>query len=104
MKLFDAFSTRETTRKQKPHPDPIFKALEQINEKNGTDIKPSQAIMIGDDSGDILCGKNAGSKTMGVLTGFTRDRKEFEKLGADIILDGAAEIPKHLDEILTLFK
>jgi len=102
--VFDAFSTRETTRRQKPHPDPIYKALEQINEKEPQPIQPSRAIMIGDDVGDILCGKAAGTKTIGVLSGLTQDKKEFEKHGADLILNDVLEIRDHLDEILEWFK
>lgn len=44
----------------KPHPESIYKALQQL------DAKPYEAIMIGDNSHDILAGKNAGTKTAGV--------------------------------------
>lgn len=101
---FDAFSTRETTRKQKPHPDPIYKALEQINSKESEPIQPSQSIMVGDDIGDILCGKAAGTKTIGVLTGMTRDRTDFEELNTDLILNSVVEIRDRLNEILMLFE
>lgn len=63
LKLFNLFEkmdviiTPEDTKKHKPEPEPIYKACEILN------ILPSEALMIGDSHYDILCGKNAGSKT-----------------------------------------
>jgi pyrophosphatase PpaX len=63
LKLFNLFDemdviiTPENTTKHKPDPEPIYKACEIL------DVLPSEALMIGDSHYDILCGKNAGSKT-----------------------------------------
>ncbi len=57
---FDVFVTPEATEKHKPNPEPALKALEQLQ------IEPHQAIMVGDSSLDLLCGRQAGCKTAAV--------------------------------------
>ncbi|MFZ7103705.1 MAG: pyrophosphatase PpaX [Peptococcaceae bacterium] len=47
----------DDTKKHKPDPDPIHKALQ------GLDLQPAEALMVGDSHYDILCGKNAGTQT-----------------------------------------
>ena len=47
-------------KKVKPDPEPIYLALEQL------DSKPEEAMMVGDNFHDVLAGKNAGTKTVGV--------------------------------------
>lgn len=44
----------------KPHPEPIIKALTQLNET------PQNTLMVGDNYHDIEAGQNAGTKTAGV--------------------------------------
>jgi len=53
----DVIITPEDTAKHKPEPEPIYKACEILN------VRPNEALMIGDSHFDILCGKNAGAKT-----------------------------------------
>lgn len=48
----------------KPHPEPLLKALDYLDEK------PVNAVMIGDADVDVLAGKNAGTATIGVTYGF----------------------------------
>ncbi|MHA1786069.1 MAG: HAD family hydrolase [Candidatus Helarchaeota archaeon] len=94
--LFDVIMGRESTRKQKPHPKPILMALEQLN------ILPEKAFMVGDMLEDVLGGKNAGTKTIAVLSGIIRDEKDFFELKPDIILNNVTEILENLDKILSL--
>lgn len=47
----------------KPHPEPALKALEALG------AEPGSAFLVGDSPYDILCGKNAGVKT--VLAGWS---------------------------------
>lgn len=56
-RYMDVIITPEDTSKHKPEPEPIYKACEILG------ILPSETLMIGDSHFDILCGKNAGSKT-----------------------------------------
>lgn len=54
---FDVIITPESTQKHKPHPAPALKALEQLQ------VKPQDAIMIGDGTSDLMCGRQAGCDT-----------------------------------------
>lgn len=56
-KYFDTVVTCDDTDKFKPDPEPVLLALERLNSK------PEEAIMIGDSIFDILCARNAGTKT-----------------------------------------
>ncbi|MBP2240306.1 pyrophosphatase PpaX [Cytobacillus eiseniae] len=58
--FFDVIIALDHVQKPKPDPEPILKALELLGSK------PEEAIMVGDNSHDILGGKNAGTKTAGV--------------------------------------
>ncbi|WP_243290329.1 pyrophosphatase PpaX [Bacillus sp. FJAT-47783] len=58
--FFDVVVTLDDVEHAKPHPEPILKALAQL------DAKPEEAMMIGDNVHDIDAGKNAGTKTVGV--------------------------------------
>jgi D,D-heptose 1,7-bisphosphate phosphatase len=55
---------------RKPKPGLIFQAKEKYN----IDLKSS--YMVGDTLSDILAGKNAGCKTVFVLTGHGKDQKD----------------------------
>lgn len=83
--LFAVIATAQTCRRTKPHPDPILWAAEQMH------VQPSQCLMIGDTSVDILAGKAAGAQTVGVLCGFG-ERSELERCGADLILPSTADL------------
>jgi pyrophosphatase PpaX len=55
--LMEVIITPEDTAKHKPEAEPVLKACELLN------ILPEEAIMVGDSHYDILCGKNAGTKS-----------------------------------------
>jgi pyrophosphatase PpaX len=65
--LFDIVISFEDAKKLKPNPDPLLKALENMNET------PEKAVMIGDSHLDIEAGKNAGTKTIRAAYGFHKD-------------------------------
>jgi len=56
-KYFDVIITPEDSKKHKPDGEPVLKACEVLK------VSPVETIMVGDSHNDILCGKNAGSKT-----------------------------------------
>lgn len=56
--FFDALVTRNDVTRYKPHPEPIFKAM------NLLDASPDETIMIGDSFADLMGGKNAGIDTV----------------------------------------
>jgi HAD superfamily hydrolase (TIGR01509 family) len=61
---FDTIVGFEDTRKHKPHPEPVLKALENL------ELNPDEAIMVGDMADDMESGKSAGVYTVGVTYGF----------------------------------
>jgi phosphoglycolate phosphatase len=87
----DVFISRNSVKKVKPHPDHLSSAMKAL------DVEGEEAVMIGDHTIDIQAGKRVGMRTIGVLTGRTK-REEFEKAGADYILDNATEICRLLEE------
>ncbi len=73
---FDVIITRNKVKKIKPYPESLLLACMEL----GKD--PSMCAMIGDFPQDIIAGKAAGTKTvgiLGVLGDFTRSRLELEK-------------------------
>lgn len=71
----------EHVENSKPHPEPVLTALRALA------LEPGQAIMIGDTVDDVLAGRRAGAKSVGVTTG-PYSRTQLEEAGADAVLDG----------------
>jgi len=80
-----AVITREATRKVKPNPEQLKIALKEL------DADPAHTAMVGDHPMDISTGKDVGTYTIGVLTGYA-DENLLRKAGADIILDNATKV------------
>jgi pyrophosphatase PpaX len=55
------------------------------------DVKPSQVVYIGDHIYDILAGKKAGVKTIGVYKGIVQ-KNTFLKEGAHIVVSSLKEL------------
>jgi phosphoglycolate phosphatase len=81
----DVFISRNSIKKVKPHPDHLTSVMKALN------VSGEEAAMIGDHIIDIQAGKRVGMKTIGVLTGRIK-RGEFEKAGADYVLEEVSEI------------
>jgi pyrophosphatase PpaX len=60
----DVVISGEDSTHPKPHPESLLKALQKLA------VAPQRAVMIGDTKVDILAGKNAGVRTIGVSYGF----------------------------------
>jgi pyrophosphatase PpaX len=86
---FDVIVALDDVEKAKPDPEPIFKALKQL------DSTPEEAIMVGDNHHDILAGRNAGTKTAGVAWTI-KGRDYLEQFAPDYILDEMADLLKIL--------
>jgi pyrophosphatase PpaX len=87
---FDVIVALDHVEKPKPDPEPIFKALEQL------DSKPEETIMVGDNHHDILAGKNAGTTTAGVAWSI-KGREHLEQYKPDYILEEMADLLKILE-------
>ena len=84
-KYMDVIIDADSVTKHKPHPEALLKALQILK------AKPQNAIMIGDLQIDILAGKNAGIKTIGVTYGFIG--KRIARANPDYIINDISEIP-----------
>ncbi|MDQ0148427.1 pyrophosphatase PpaX [Eubacterium multiforme] len=85
IKYMDIIVTPECTKEHKPKGEPALYALKNLN------VKPEEAIMVGDSHFDLLCGKNAGCKTCGVK--YTAlDIKKLEEVNPDYFVESPMEI------------
>jgi phosphoglycolate phosphatase len=87
----DIFVSRNSVKKVKPHPDHLNLVMESLK------ISGQEAVMVGDHIIDIQAGKRVDMKTAGVLTGRVK-KEEFEKAGADYILEDVSEVCSLLEE------
>ncbi len=77
----------------KPHPQILFDTMEQLG------VHPWETVMVGDTSFDILMGKNAGTKTIGVSYG-NHTVPQLQNAGADIIIDSFDALPQAVNQLL----
>lgn len=75
----------EDVRHAKPDAEPVLKTLKHYN------LKPEDAVVVGDTHFDILMGRNAHCMTIGVTYG-NGLRESLMEAGADAIVDDFAEI------------
>lgn len=83
--LFDAVVGSDDVANGKPSPDMIIEILKK------TGCEPTDAVMVGDSTSDMLMGKNGKVKAcIGVLTGYT----SRERLGqlADVVVSSVADL------------
>jgi phosphoglycolate phosphatase len=85
----DVFVPRDLIKRVKPHPEQLTSVLKALH------VTGEETVMVGDHPIDIQAGKRVGMRTVGVLTGRVK-KEEFEKAGADYILEGASEVAKLL--------
>ncbi|MCL5784619.1 MAG: HAD-IA family hydrolase [Patescibacteria group bacterium] len=78
-KYFDVIVSAEDVVNPKPHQEHLLTALKHLK------VKPMNAFIIGDTDKDILAGKNAGVKTIGVTYGFLGE--EIKKYEPDFVID-----------------
>lgn len=86
----DVIVSPEDTEKHKPDAEPAIKACELLN------VEPKEAIMVGDSSYDLICGKKAGCLTCGV---------EYTALDINVLLEvNPTYMVKEPLEILNIIK
>lgn len=74
----------------KPNPDMLISAMAEAG------ATPSETVMIGDTSFDMLMAGNAGVMAIGVSWGY-HDRHELSEAGAARLIEHFAELPEVLD-------
>lgn len=91
----DVLISGEDQIKPKPNPEPLLNALKQLK------VEPEEAVMVGDTNVDVLAGKNAKTKTIGVTYGF--HGKRIVESNPDYVIDDIVEIiPIILVQLKTL--
>ncbi|GAB4527863.1 MAG: HAD family phosphatase [Anaerolineae bacterium] len=83
--LFELVVTRESTRRLKPHPEPILFAARSLS------VPPDRCVMVGDTTADIRSARAAGAWAVAILTGFG-ERDELERAGAHLVLQSVASM------------
>jgi HAD superfamily hydrolase (TIGR01509 family) len=88
-KHFTHIVTAQDTHKPKPSPEALIKTVKAL------DIQMCDCIIVGDSINDIKAGKNAGAKTIAVLTGLYT-YQELANEHPDLILENATKLPNHI--------
>lgn len=86
---FNYIMGRRPGIEHKPSPEPLIKICEDLN------INLNETLMVGDSELDVLCGKNAGSKTCAVTYGY-RDKSLLESYNPDLIINSPKELLEKL--------
>jgi len=85
-RFFDAVVTTESTKRGKPHPEPVLHALELLG---GT---PAGAAFVGDSPFDMSAGKSAGVFTVAVAWGGIHTPQRLLEAGADVLVHNISEL------------
>ena len=83
--LFTAVIGSQSTRRMKPHPEPLFYGADKMG------VDPKECLMIGDTTIDVRSGVAAGAQTVGVLCGFGTER-ELREAGVNLILRTTSDL------------
>lgn len=75
----------DSVSKAKPDPEPVLMTLRQFG------VAPEEALVVGDSRFDILMGKRAGVRSVGVTYG-NGTREELQEAGADLLVDNFSDI------------
>jgi phosphoglycolate phosphatase len=87
--LFAEIITLDDAARRKPAADPLIECLKRLG------IAPEKSVYVGDTRVDIKAGKAAGTKTIGVLTGFD-DFESIQEEQPDAIIDSITGLPSVL--------
>jgi len=89
-RYFQYIVTALDTHDPKPSPEALIRCAKQF------DIQMCECVVVGDSVVDIKAGKNAGAKTVAVLSGiFSREELENEK--PDLIIESVNKLPDFLE-------
>ncbi|MFX1498169.1 MAG: HAD family hydrolase [Promethearchaeota archaeon] len=85
-KFFSVYISRDNSSYRKPNPYPIILALEQIKTIYNYSIKKNNVYFVGDLPADIETAKNAGIKSIALLSGHGA-KKDLEESNPTVILE-----------------
>ncbi len=81
----------DSFKEKKPSPLPIYEIMKKFS------LNKENLVMVGDGANDIMVGKNAGIKTVGVLYGYS-SQEQLNELAPDY----QAKTPKEIVNIINL--
>ena len=87
--LFSLVVSQESTRRLKPHPDPVLFAAKTLG------LSPDVCVMVGDTTVDVRSARRAGAWAVAVLCGFG-EQAELRRSGAHLILSTTADIRSYI--------
>lgn len=87
---FDYVMGRRAGIAHKPSPEPLLKICAELN------IQPERTIIVGDTEMDIICGKEAGSKTCAVSYGY-RKKDYLQEQKPDFLIDKIEDLKYIVD-------
>ena len=87
LELLGATIAIEDTEKIKPDPEPLIECARRLG------VSPEKSMYVGDSHTDIMAGKSAGMKTIGVLTGMG-SYETLKKEDPYMIIDSVAHLPR----------
>jgi HAD superfamily hydrolase (TIGR01509 family) len=90
IKYFDYVVTAMDTKNSKPSPEGLMKCSELLG------IQSCECIVVGDSVVDVRAGKNAGIRTVAVLSGIY-SREELEREKPDLILESVNQLPDFIE-------
>ena len=82
---FDYLMGRRDGLAHKPSPEPLLHICKELK------VESVETVIVGDTELDVQCGKNAGSRTCGVLYGY-RTKSQLEKEKPDFLISGLNEL------------
>ncbi|WP_110929808.1 pyrophosphatase PpaX [Paenibacillus bouchesdurhonensis] len=85
LKYMDAIVTVQDVTHPKPHPEPVLKAIEQLN------ADPKRTIMVGDSPADIKSAQAAGALSAAVAWSL-KGAEELKKYNPDYILEDMLDL------------
>ena len=90
---FDFVAGFDSGHGAKPQPGPLLAFARAAG------LAPGQVVMVGDSRHDLVAGRAAGMRTVGVLTGIA-EADELSDL-ADVVLPDIGHLPLWLDQVVT---
>jgi len=91
-KFFDAVITRESVLAVKPDPVHLEAALKALN------VKPAEAIVVGDSARDMKCARQLKVLAVGVTTGLS-SIEQLTSAGADYLASSPTDIPSLVQQL-----
>jgi HAD superfamily hydrolase (TIGR01509 family) len=88
-KYFQDVVTSLDTREPKPSPEALIQCSKHLN------VEIADCLIVGDSVVDVRAGKNAGAKTVAVLSGIF-SRQELEREKPDLVIESIRKLPESL--------